>query len=195
MDLDDEELKATRIMNGANKSLGYVYKLEQRIKELEEVEQEHKKENGELRERTKELEEENEELKREKVDNSKIILLAQSGMLDYQKGYEDGKARRMSAVQNIVENQQYYILKKQFEKYEKYIDKLKEENTELKNLANNTQWISPCYVAQNYISKSKVKEKIEELKQEYKIALEENSIKAFILKCQIQILQELLEEQ
>ena len=58
MDLDDEELKATRIMNGANKSLGYVYKLEQRIKELEKIEQEHKKENGELRERVKELEEE-----------------------------------------------------------------------------------------------------------------------------------------
>lgn len=104
---------------------------------------------GNLINRNRELKEENEKLKREKVDNSKIILLAQSGMLDYQKGYEDGKARRMSAVQNIVENQQYYIFKEQFERYEKRIDELEEENTELKNLANNKQWISPCYVAQN----------------------------------------------
>ena len=75
----------------------------------------------------------------------------------------------------------------------KRVKELEEEKAELKNLANNKQWISPCYVAQNYIPISKVKEKIEKLKQEYKIALEENSIKAFILKCQIQILQELLE--
>lgn len=55
------------------------------------------------------------------------------------------------------------------------------------------------YIEENqkkyFINKKAVKEKIEELKQEYKIALEENSIKAFILKCQIQILQELLEEE
>ena len=40
---------------------------------------------------------------------------------------------------------------------------LEEENEELKRLANNKQWISPCYVAHNYIPKSKIKEKIEEL--------------------------------
>lgn len=44
---------------------------------------------------------------------------------------------------------------------------LEEENEDLKNIANNKQWISPCYVAQNYISKSKIKEKIEELDKEY----------------------------
>ena len=40
----------------------------------------------------------------------------------------------------------------------------------------------------------KVKDKIEELRKEYEIALEENSTKAFILKCKISALEELLEE-
>lgn len=40
----------------------------------------------------------------------------------------------------------------------------------------------------------KVKDKIEELKKEYEIALEENSTKAFILKCKISALEELLED-
>lgn len=38
-------------------------------------------------------------------------------------------------------------------------------------------------------------EKFEELKKEYKEIVKENSIKAFILKCQITILQELLDTQ
>ena len=51
-DLNDEELKATRIMNGtASKE-----ELYERIAELEAIEKEHKKENGELRERIEELE-------------------------------------------------------------------------------------------------------------------------------------------
>lgn len=45
----------------------------------------------------------------------------------------------------------------------------------------------------NYIPVSLIKEKLEELREQYKIALEENSIKAFILKCQIEILEKLLE--
>lgn len=47
---------------------------------------------------------------------------------------------------------------------------------------------------ENYISVQKVKDKIEEEKAQYKTALEENSTEAFILKCQITILQELIEE-
>lgn len=42
--------------------------------------------------------------------------------------------------------------------------------------------------------KEVVREKIKKLDKEYKEALEENSTKAFILKCQLTILQELLEE-
>ena len=40
----------------------------------------------------------------------------------------------------------------------------------------------------------KVKDKIEELKKEYEIELEENSTKAFILKCKISDLEDLLED-
>ena len=52
-DLNYEELKATRIMNGtASKE-----ELYERIAELEEIEKEHKEENGRLRDKIKELEE------------------------------------------------------------------------------------------------------------------------------------------
>lgn len=44
------------------------------------------------------------------------------------------------------------------------------------------------------IPTQKVEDKIEELKKEYEIELEENGTKAFILKCQIEILKELLED-
>jgi hypothetical protein len=74
---------------------------------------------------------ENEELLQEKIDNQKINLLAQNFMLDYQKGYEDGKANRGSAVQFIIDEQQYYIFRKQIGKYKEHIEKLQKENEEL----------------------------------------------------------------
>ena len=74
---------------------------------------------------------ENEELLQEKINNQKIIALAQNDMLNYQAGFEDGKNRRTSAVQSIIENQQYYIFQKQFEKYEEHIKMLQKENEEL----------------------------------------------------------------
>jgi hypothetical protein len=62
-DLSDEELKATRIMNGtASKE-----ELYERIVELEEIEKEHQKENGELRERVEELEKYENYYKNERV--------------------------------------------------------------------------------------------------------------------------------
>ena len=50
------------------------------------------------------------------------------------------------------------------------------------------------YLKENSIPVQKVKDKIEELKKEYEIALEENSTKAFILKCKISALEEFLED-
>lgn len=44
-----------------------------------------------------------------------------------------------------------------------------------------------------YISKEEIKEKIERLKKEYEEVIEKNGTKAFILKCQITILEELLD--
>lgn len=75
---------------------------------------------------------ENEELKQEKINNYKMIALAQNEALGYMQGYEDGKKLKTSAIASIVENQQYYIIKKQMEKYEEHIAKLQKENEELK---------------------------------------------------------------
>ena len=70
------------------------------------------------------------------------------------------------------------------------------ENEELKNQEATQRKINELLVQRysNSISLQKVKDDIEELKAQYKTALEENSTEAFILKCQITILQELLEE-
>lgn len=75
--------------------------------------------------------------------------------------------------------------------------KLKEENEDLKNLANKKQWISPCYVAQNFIPVSLVEEKIEEYQNNMKLyenethnIFNENNIRQEV----ITVLQELLEK-
>lgn len=75
---------------------------------------------------------ENEELKQDRNNNYQMIALAQNEALGYMQGYEDGKKLKRSAVANIVENQQYYIVRKQMEKYEEHIAKLQKENEELK---------------------------------------------------------------
>lgn len=70
---------------------------------------------------------ENEKLKQDRNNNYQMIALAQNEALGYMQGYEDGKKLKRSAVANIVENQQYYIIKKQIEKYETYIEQLRKE--------------------------------------------------------------------
>lgn len=145
---------------------------------------------------------ENEELLQEKIDNQKINLLAQNSMLDYQKGYEDGKANRGSAVQTIIDNQQYYIIQKQMEKYKEHIEKLQKENEKLKNKLLDTlegqkviKKETPQYIKENYIPVQKVKDKIEEYKNMLKTcnkAKDKDRIKA--LNERILELQELLEK-
>lgn len=80
---------------------------------------------------------ENEELKQDKNNNYQMIALAQNEMLGYMQGYEDGKKLKRSAVTCVVENQQYYIIKKEFEHYKEYIEKLQKENEELKENYNS----------------------------------------------------------
>ena len=58
---------------------------------------------------------ENEELKRDRNNNYQMIALAQNEALGYIQGYEDGKKLKRSAVACVVENQQYYIIKKEIE--------------------------------------------------------------------------------
>lgn len=75
---------------------------------------------------------ENEELKQDRNNNYQMIALAQNEMLGYIQGYEDGKKLKRSAVACVVENQQYYIIKKKIEHYKEHIVKLQKENEELK---------------------------------------------------------------
>ena len=123
---------------------------------------------------------ENEELLQEKINNQKIIALAQNNMLNYQAGFEDGKNGRTSAVQSIIENRQYYIFQKQIEKYERHIEKLQKENEELnKHVIHLTdeQYRTVIDLAQNDINKQwiqKVKDKIEELEEELEIMKVDN---------------------
>lgn len=129
--------KNSEIMSKENLSTTEQLKVE--IKEnfrLKNQLENNRKENQEtykdVREELKELKKENEELLQEKINNQKIIALAQNDMLNYQAGFEDGKNGRTSAVQSIIENQQYYIFQKQIEKYEGHIEKLQKENEECK---------------------------------------------------------------
>ena len=75
---------------------------------------------------------ENEELKQDRNNNYQMIALAQNEMLGYMQGYEDGKKLKRSAVAYVVENQQYYIIKKEIEHYKEYIEKLQKLNEKYK---------------------------------------------------------------
>ena len=172
--------KNSEIMSKENLSTAEQLKVE--IKEnfrlknqLENNRKEYQETYKDVREELKELKKENEELLQEKINNQKIIVLAQNDMLNYQAGFEDGKNGRTSAVQSIIENQQYYIFQKQIEKYERHIEKLQKENEELKDrIREHTMLISSYYVKENNIPVQKVKDKIEEILNngEYRIIFE-----------------------
>ncbi len=115
------------------------------------------------------LQKENEELKQDRNNNYQMIALAQNEMLGYIQGYKDGKKLKRSAVACVVENRQYYIIKKEIEHYKEYIEKLQKENEELKErIREHTLLISPYYVKENFISVQKVKDKIEKLNKKEK---------------------------
>ena len=92
---------------------------------------------------------------------------------------------RFKTLLNIIEKLQKENEELKFEERRRIIGKYGE--VEIHDVINRT-------LSNDYISVKKIKDKIEELKAQYKTALEENSTEAFILKCQITILQELIEE-
>lgn len=114
---------------------------------------------------------ENEELKEDRKNNNVMISLAQNELLNYMSGYEDGKKHKMTAMAQVIENQQYYIVRKQMEKYEERIKMLQKENEELKkfHIQDNKHL---DFIMQHSIPVQKVKDKISErqfeLQQEYK---------------------------
>lgn len=162
---------------------------------------------------------ENEELKQEKINNDRMIVLAQNETLNYMRGYEDGKNLRRSAVACQIENQQYFLFNKQIEKYKEYIEKLQRENEEkttillagaekVKQLEkeNNrleeqveydkTHIYTPQTIELNFILKSKIEDKIEELKKKVEELTDDKGYwGGSDLLEQIKVLQELLEKE
>lgn len=82
-----------------------------------------------------------------------------------------------------IENRQEYL----YNDEEFYKEEIEQNELFLKMLHNILNYI------ENSISKEVIKEKKQELEKEYKECLEENSTKAFILKCQLEIINEMLE--
>lgn len=87
--MNDEDIK---IIKGLLRHSEAIENLLNRNKELEEIEQEHKKENGELREKVKELEEENTVLKKannisEDVKIEDITKFINKSIEDFNKEY------------------------------------------------------------------------------------------------------------
>lgn len=111
---------------------------------------------------------ENKELKEEKINNYTMIALAQNETLGYMQGYEDGKNSRTSAVAIMVENQQYYIIKKQLEKDKEHIERLQKENQNLKE--NYAEYVKKSCetinkkLKENYISVCNLYDIIKKLK-------------------------------
>lgn len=139
-------------------------------KEIEEEQTETSNKNCELEFKVEKLQRENEKLKQEKINNHKMMILAQNEALGYMQGYEDGKNSRISAIASIVENQQYYIIREQIEKYKENIKKLQIKNKELKKFITEGITIEPHstyenyqlnFLRENFISKQKIKEKMQ----------------------------------
>ena len=108
---------------------------------------------------------ENEELKQDRNNNYQMIALAQNEVLGYMQGYEDGKKLKRSAVECVVENQKYYLIRKEIEHYKEHIVKLQKENEELKDFKKQvTEIESTNFIKyKNYISKQEVKDKRERM--------------------------------
>lgn len=172
--------------------------------EIEEEQTEMSNRNCELEFEIEKLQKENEKLKQDRNNNYQMIALAQNEVLGYMQGYEDGKKLKRSAVACVVENQQYYIIKKEIEHYKEYIEKLQKENEELKNKLLDTlegqkviKEETPQYIKENFIPVQKIKDKIEEEKLPLTIVGGRKNKKTLEYGIKLgrrQILQELIEE-
>lgn len=185
--MNEEEKKALKVINTRTKRLLDEFKIEK-----EDMSDEPKiaylmqeiRANKTILNLIEKLQKENQELKQDRNNNYQMIALAQNEVLGYMQGYEDGKKLKRSAVACVVENQQYYIIKKEIEHYKEYIEKLQKENEELKNKLLDTlegqkviKEETPQYIKENFIPIEKVKDKIEEIlnNKEYRIVFEGNA--------------------
>lgn len=206
--MNEEEKKALKVINTRTKRLLDEFKIEK-----EDMSDEPKiaylmqeiRANKTILNLIEKLQKENQELKQDKNNNYQMIALAQNEMLGYMQGYEDGKKLKRSAVACVVENQKYYLIRKEIEHYKEYIVKLQKENEELKDFKKQvTEIESTNFIKyKNYISKQEVKDKIEEIlnNKEYRIVFEGNAEfpdDATIINAQkyikLEKMQELIEE-
>jgi hypothetical protein len=205
--MNEEEKKALKVINTRTKRLLDEFKIEK-----EDMSDEPKiaylmqeiRANKTILNLIEKLQKENEELKQDRNNNYQMIALAQNEVLGYMQGYEDGKKLKRSAVACVVENQQYYIIKKEIEHYKEYIEKLQKENEELKNKLLDTlegqkviKEETPQYIKENFIPVQKIKDKIEKLNDEsHAEELEDIMIgKNYTITELVQyVLQELIEE-
>lgn len=85
------------------------------------------------------------------------------------------------------------ISKEEIENMKKYFNEcITKNNVFEENLTIYFMSIATKYIQQLETKEQKVIDKLEELKKKYKETLENNSTKAFILKCQIEILEEIM---
>ena len=205
--MNEEEKKALKVINTRTKRLLDEFKIEK-----EDMSDEPKiaylmqeiRANKTILNLIEKLQKENEELKQDRNNNYQMIALAQNEVLGYMQGYEDGKKLKRSDVACVVENQQYYIIKKEIEHYKEYIEKLQKENEELKNKLLDTlegqkviKEETPQYIKENFIPVQKIKDKIEKLNDEsHAEELEDIMIgKNYTITELVQyVLQELIEE-
>ena len=205
--MNEEKKKALKVINTRTKRLLDEFKIEK-----EDMSDEPKiaylmqeiRANKTILNLIEKLQKENEELKQDRNNNYQMIALAQNEVLGYMQGYEDGKKLKRSAVACVVENQQYYIIKKEIEHYKEYIEKLQKENEELKNKLLDTlegqkviKEETPQYIKENFIPVQKIKDKIEKLNDEsHAEELEDIMIgKNYTITELVQyVLQELIEE-
>ena len=128
------------------------------------------------------------------------------------KLYELLRTFKREGIENFVTTRKKYVdvilsdYKRVLKENEELRKKLNEENKRCMMLAIEKQDYFEKYryhlqqnesltkEFSNVIPVQKIKDKIEGLKAQYKTALEENTTEAFILKCQITILKELIEE-
>ena len=131
---------------------------------------------------------ENKELKEEKVLNEKILYFANNTLCSYQEGYQAGLHKEITATEIVAEERERFIIGQE-------IKRLKDTIHELHNQLDEGN----KRVKEDYIPKSKVKEKIEKLERQKETVIDEINFKAFykitdLKNVEIGILKQLLEE-
>lgn len=129
----EEEVKRVNKINNLTGTYVPIHMLESFLSDYKRVLKEDEEKTTILlagAEKVKQLEKENRKLKEDRNNNNEMVALARNEVLNYMTGYEDGKKHKMTATAQVVENQQYYIIQKQMEKYEEHIKRLRKENEE-----------------------------------------------------------------